>query len=151
MTTRTERLDPTRLAAWRTFLTAHAKLVDAIERELARAGQLPLGSYDVLVALVEAPDRRLRMRELARAVLLSRSGLTRLVDRLESQRLLRRERSEDDRRGAYAVLTDEGYAALRATWPIYAGAIVRHFATYLSDDEAQQLTTILQHVLDAQS
>jgi DNA-binding MarR family transcriptional regulator len=146
----TKRLDDTHLAAWRAFLTAHAALVDGIERDLARAGKIPLGAYDVLLALVEAPNHRLRMRELARTVVLSRSGLTRLVDRLEAQYLLRRERSEDDRRGAYAVLTDEGYAALRATWPVYAGAIVARFARHLSHDDARQLTAILQR-LDART
>ena len=145
------RLDEQHLAAWRTFLTAHARLIDLIERDVARAGRLPLGSYDVLLALVEAPDHRLRMRELARAAILSRSGLTRLVDRLEAQHLLRRERSTDDRRGAYAVLTDEGYQAVRATWPAYARAIIEHFARHLSGDEAIQLTAILQQVLDAMS
>lgn len=145
----TERVSDAHLAAWRAFLTAHATLVDAIEHDLARAGRLPLGSYDVLLALVEAPDRRLRLRELARAVVLSRSGLTRLVDRLEAQQLLRRERSADDRRGAYAVLTDAGYAALRATWPSYASAIEERFGRALSDAEAQQLTAIFRRLLDA--
>ena len=147
---RREQLGEPYLTAWRIFLTAHAVAIDAIERELAAAGRLPLTSYDVLLALAEAPERRLRMRELAGAVVLSRSGLTRLVDRLEADGYLRRERAETDRRGAYAVLTDAGYAAMRAAWPIYAGGIVAHFAHRFSPDEAQTLAHLLRRVLDAE-
>ncbi len=83
--------DASGTAAWRAFLTAHTMLVEAIERDLARAELPPLGWYDVLFALEEVPRRRLRMAVLSRAVVLSRSNLTRLVDRLEAAGLLRRE------------------------------------------------------------
>src|SRR5262245_56887236 len=122
----TEHLDELHLAAWRTFITAHARLIDRIDGELIAAARLPLHWYDVLVELVEAPDHRLRMHELARSVVLSRSGLTRLVDRLESAGLLRRQPDPADRRGAYAVLTEEGRAALRKAWPVYAAGISKH-------------------------
>lgn len=135
-----------RLAAWRAFLNAHAVVISRIERELAEAGQLPLTSYDVLVALSEAPGCRLRMYELANAVVLSRSGLTRLVDRLETEGLLTRERSGGDRRGAFAVLTQRGAAALLAAWPIYAHGIAAHFARYLTDAEVSVLTAALERV-----
>jgi DNA-binding MarR family transcriptional regulator len=138
--------DENELAAWRAFLTAHAAVVERIDRELAAAGVVPLGWYDVLVELAEAPGRRLRMHELAERVVLSRSGLTRLVDRLEAAGLLRRERSGTDRRGAYAVLTDEGWAAFRRAWPVYARAIAAHFARYLSGEEARTLTAALERV-----
>ncbi len=140
------RLDKARLAAWRTFLNAHAAVIDLIEREMAVAGQLPLSSYDVLVALSEAPDRRLRMHELADRVVLSRSGLTRLVDRLEGQGLLSRERCGSDRRGAYAVLTSEGREALRRAWPVYARGIQEHFAALLTDSEVAVVTEALGRV-----
>lgn len=138
--------DETSLAAWRAFLVAHAAAVGAIERELAAAGVVPLTWYDVLVALWEAPEHRLRLNELASAVVLSRSGLTRLVDRLESAGLLRREACADDRRGAYAVLTDAGRAAQLRAWPAYARGIAAHFADYLSREEAAILATVLDRV-----
>src|SRR5947209_13425413 len=108
-----DRIDEFHLAAWRAFINAHASVINRIEEDLAEAGQLPLTSYDVLVALAEAPGQRLRMNELAaRVVVLSRSGVTRLADRLEAEGLLRRERTAADRRGAYAVITERGLAAL---------------------------------------
>ncbi len=139
-------LDGGREAAWRSLLTAHAIVVEKIERGLLEAGLPPLGWYDVLLELHAAPGCRLRMHELARAVVLSRSGLTRLVDRLEGAGLLRREPCPDDRRGAYAVLTLEGEATLRRTWPVYARGIAAHFARHLSDDEARTLAEALGRV-----
>ena len=136
--------DQTKLAAWRALLNAHATAIDAIERELAAERLVPLTWYDVLVALSEAPEGRLRLHELARRVVLSRSGLTRLVDRLEAAGLLRREPCPTDRRGAYAVLTPAGEATLRRTWPTYARGIVGHFARHLDDAEAQVVTTALE-------
>jgi DNA-binding MarR family transcriptional regulator len=142
-----EPLDEFHLAAWRAFLNTHAVLIDKIDHELAAAKVLPLSWYDVLLALYEAPNRRLRMHEIASAIVLSRSGLTRLVDRLEAEGLLFRERSGTDRRGAYAVLTDKGLAALRQTWPVYAKGIVEHFACFLSNKEASILTDVFQKML----
>jgi DNA-binding MarR family transcriptional regulator len=141
-----KELDETRLTAWRAFLNAHAAAVGAIERELAAADCISLTWYDVLVALWEAPQHRLRLHELAQTVVLSRSGLTRLVDRLEAAGLLRREACADDRRGAYAVLTDDGRAAQLRAWPIYARGIVTHFADHLSDEDAMVLTEALGRV-----
>jgi DNA-binding MarR family transcriptional regulator len=138
--------DEQRLVAWRALLTTQARAVEAIERDLAAADLVPLTWYDVLVALWEAPDHRLRLHELAREVVLSRSGLTRLVDRLEAAGLLRRESCADDRRGAFAVLTPEGRAAQLKAWPIYARGISAHFGRHLSDTEATILATALGRV-----
>src|SRR4051812_5445438 len=102
----TGRLDESQLTAWRRFLQAHAVLVRRLEADLLAEHQLPLASYDVLVQLVEAPEHRLRMTELAQRVLISRSGLTRLVDRLEREGLVSREPCDDDARGLFAVLSD---------------------------------------------
>src|SRR6266487_5523679 len=121
---------PNQLTAWRLFITSHATLIEQIDRELSAAGCVPLQWYDVLVELHEAPDRRLRMSELARRVVLSRSSLTHLADRLEAKGMLTRERVGTDRRGAYAVLTDRGRDALRQAWPIYAQGIAQHFAQH---------------------
>jgi DNA-binding MarR family transcriptional regulator len=142
----TELVGEFHLAAWRAFLNAHAAVIDRIEREMDAVGVLPLGSYDVLVPLSEAPDRRLRLHELASRVVLSRSTLTRAVDRLETAGLLRRERVATDRRGAYAVLTERGQEALRTAWPIYARGIREHFARHLDDDEVRVLTASLGRV-----
>ena len=142
-----EPLDEFHLAAWRAFLNTHAVLTDLIDHELAAAKVLPLSWYDVLLALYEAPDRRLRMHEIASAIVLSRSGLTRLVDRLEAEGMLFRERSGTDRRGAYAVLTDKGLAALRQTWPVYSKGIAEHFARFLSDEEVSILSEVFKRVL----
>jgi len=142
-------LDGKREAAWRSLITTQAVVVDKIERALLGAGLPPLGWYDVLLELHAAPGCRLRMHELARAVVLSRSGLSRLVDRLEKAGLLRREPDPEDRRGAFAAITDEGRAMLRRMWPVYAGGIAEHFGGHLSDEEARLLTEALSRVLAA--
>ena len=144
-------VDDARLAAWRAFLNAHAVVIDRIEGDMRDAGVLPLGSYDVLVALLEAPERRLRLHELASRIVLSRSTLTRVVDRLEAEGLLARERVATDRRGAFAVLTARGRQALRRAWPIYERGIATHFARMLSDDEARVLTAALDRIYAAAS
>ena len=96
------------MAVWRSFLRAHAVVLRELERELDRDAALPLAWYDVLLTLAQAPERKLRMAELADRVLLSRSGLTRLVDRLEKAGYVRREPSPDDARGTYTVLHPAG-------------------------------------------
>jgi len=142
-------LDAGRAAAWRSFITAYGVVIERIERELVEAGLPPLGWYDVLLELSGAPDRRLRMHELAEAVVLSRSGLTRLVDRIERAGLLRREPDPADRRGAFAVLTHEGRGMLKRMWPVYARGIAEHFGRHLSDEEARVLDQALSRVRTA--
>lgn len=144
-----ELLDPTALNAWRGFITAHARLIETIDRELAAADCVPLNWYDVLVELVEAPENRLRMSDLARKVVLSKSGLTRLVDKLEKEGLLNRVSSPEDGRGAYAVLTESGRAALRKAWSIYARGIQTYFAAQLGAGDAEQLTALFARILTA--
>jgi DNA-binding MarR family transcriptional regulator len=139
-------LSDTQLAAWRRFLTLHRRIVDAIDRDLQHGGQLPLTSYDVLIELYETPLRRLRMAELAHRVVLSRSGLTRLVDRLEAEGLLTRDRVGEDRRGAYAVLTEAGVDAMRRAWPVYERGIQRYFASALTEDEIATLDRLLSRI-----
>jgi DNA-binding MarR family transcriptional regulator len=131
------------------FLTAHAVLVERIEARLAEAGLPPLSWYDVLWALERAEDRRLRMSELADMTVLSRSNLTRLVDRLESAGLVARERAEEDRRGAFAVVTSEGRAMRRKMWPVYSTAIKELFEDHIDSREAAQMGDTLRRILDA--
>jgi len=147
----TALLTESQLTAWRLFITAHATLIEQIDLALVDAGCIPLQWYDVLIELVEAPGRRLRMSELARRVVLSRSSLTHLADRLEAKELLVRERAGTDRRGAYAVLTERGRDALRQAWPIYAQGIARHFAQHLSAAEIETLAVAFARVLRAEA
>jgi len=146
-----EQLSEQHLTAWRAFLKAHATIIDRIDHDLAAAQRPPLSSYDVLIELYEAPEHRLRMHELAERVVLSRSGLTRLVDRLEAEGLLIRDRSATDRRGAYAVITEQGIEALRQTWPVYARGITEYFARWLTVEEAQLLKSVFVRILQADS
>ena len=129
-------------AAWRSFLRAHATVVRRLEAELVAEHELPLASYDVLVQLSEAPERRLRMTELADRVLLSRSGLTRLVDRLARDGLVHRQACPDDARGTLAVLTDAGLDRLRTAWPTHLRGVAAHLGR-LSPAEVEQLTVLM--------
>jgi DNA-binding MarR family transcriptional regulator len=135
-------------SVWPLFLTAHAVLVERIEARLAAAALPPLAWYDVLWALERAPERRLRMSELADHVVLSRSNLTRLVDRLEEAGVVARERSEEDRRGAYAVITAAGRELRRRMWPTYESGIRDLFDSQLGEVEARHMQTALRRMLE---
>lgn len=143
---RTESRRPSarELAVWRSFLQAHATLVRRLEADLMAEHDMPLATYDVLVQLVEAPERRLRMTELAQRVLLSRSGLTRLVDRLEREELVRREACDTDARGTFAVLTDAGYARLKAATPTHLRGVAEYALDRLSPEELDGLRAALE-------
>src|SRR5215216_6086445 len=118
------------LDAWRAFLTAHAHVTRRISRDLTDAGLPDLGWYDLLWALHRRPDRRLRVNELAREVVLSPTAMSRFVDRVEAAGCVRREPDPDDRRAQQIVLTDEGAALLRRMWPVYARGIGAHFTAH---------------------
>jgi DNA-binding MarR family transcriptional regulator len=139
----TEGLSSTELSTWRTFLRAHDTVTRRLEAELIAEHELPLASYDVLVQLSEAPDRRLRMTELADRVLLSRSGLTRLADRLERDGLISRQACPSDARGTLAVLTDAGLARLQAAWPTHRRGVAEHVTGRLTPDEVATLGALL--------
>ena len=141
------RLSRDELTAWRAFLRAHAVISKALESELVIEQNLSLAAYDVLVQLVEAPERRLRMTELADAVLLSRSGVTRLVDRMERAGLVSRCPVEGDGRGVAAQLTDDGYARLRLASRTHLDGVVRHFAVHLDADELAALERISRRLV----
>ncbi len=131
------------LQAWRMFLRAHAQVTRSLEAELVAEHDLPLPSYDVLVQLSESPDRRLRMTELADRVLLSRSGLTRLVDRLAREGLVERQSCPSDARGTLAVLTEAGLQRLRSAWPTHLRGVAEHVTGKLTADEVEHLTALL--------
>jgi DNA-binding MarR family transcriptional regulator len=141
-------LAPEELAAWRAFLRAHAHVLRRLEQDLVTAHDLPLASYDVLVQLAESPARQLRMTDLAERVLLSRSGLTRLVDRLEREGLVERRACPSDARGTLAVLTDAGTARLRQAWPTHLSGVVERFVGRFTGDELQTLGQLLGRLAD---
>ncbi len=140
-----------RLAAWWRLVAAHARLVQRVGRDLAAATALPLGSYNVLRLLREAPGCRLRLGELARAVVLTRSGATRLAKRLERAGLLRREGYARDRRGSFAVLTDRGRDEWRRAKAVFARTVAEHFGSHLSDAEAETLNAVLGRIVIAEA
>ena len=133
--------------AWRAVFVAHHLVSERIEEALAGAGLPPLSWYDVLFTVAGAPGQRLRMFEVAEGIVMSRSGLTRLVDRIERAGLLRRETCPSDRRGTQLALTEQGEALLRQAAPVYTAAIEEHFLRHLADPAA--VVTALQPVIDA--
>jgi DNA-binding MarR family transcriptional regulator len=137
------------LAAWRALLDAHARTTEVLARELRDEVGLPLPWYDVLLHLNESPDGRLRMQELADKVLLSKSGLTRLVDRMERDGLVTRSACPEDRRGTFADLTSAGKDRLRAAAPTHLRGVREHVADLLDDDEAAVLERLLRRMADA--
>jgi DNA-binding MarR family transcriptional regulator len=145
MTEPITRRDP-RLAAWSTFLRAHAKVVRALESELQAEQELALTDYDVLIQLSAADDRRLRMSDLADRLLLSRSGATRLVDRLVADGLVERVVCDSDRRGQWASLTDAGHRRLREASPTHLRGIAEHFLDRFDADELAELGALLNRV-----
>jgi len=142
-----DRLTPLELGAWREFLHVHAVLTRELDEELRRSHGLPLSSYDVLVNLESAPDRQMRMSELADAVLLSRSGLTRLVERLEREGLLSRADCPSDARGSLAVLTDVGMARLAEARKTHLRGVRERFLDHFDDAELEQLGAYWGRVL----
>ena len=137
-----------KLAVWEQLLVAHTLLMGALERELVAERGLPLSWYEVLMYLNRA-DGAMRMQELARSVLISKSGLTRLVDRIEQAGLIQRTTCPSDRRGTLAVLTPAGKAALRKAAPIHLRGIEEHFAKHVEDGEVDVLRAVLDRVLSA--
>jgi DNA-binding MarR family transcriptional regulator len=143
------RLTELELDAWRNFLRVHATLTRELDEQLRSSHGLPLTSYDVLVNLEDAPDRQMRMSELADAVLLSRSGLTRLVERLEREGLLARADCPGDARGSFAVLTDAGLAKLQQARKTHLAGVRERFLSAFSGDELEQIAEHWRRLLDA--
>ena len=121
-------VDDEALDSWRAFLNAHARVTRRIGRELAAAGLPDLSWYDLLYSLYRAPERRMRVKDLAEAVVLSPTAMSRFVDRVEAAGCVRREPDPADRRALQIVLTDAGIDLLRRMWPVYEAGIQEHFA-----------------------
>jgi len=135
--------------AWAVLLTAHATLIEKIETALAEAKLPPLGWYDVLWELEKAEGGKLRMHELARRIVLSRSNLTRLADRLEDAKLIEREDTPHDRRGYHCVITRAGLAMRRKMWPVYKAEIERLFSKHITAEEARTIGDALARAVRA--
>jgi len=142
-------MSDTGVAAWGALLRVHAALVPQLDRELQAACGLPLTWYDVLLELNAAPGRRLSMGELGTVAVVSRSRVSRVVDQLAADGLVTREANPDDRRSAYATITEAGRARLRAAAPVYLGGIERHFTAHLTAAEARTVATALGKVIAA--
>lgn len=143
------RLSEAELAAWRSFLRAHAALTGRLERDLAEAGGISLSEYDVLLNLAGGPPEGLRPSDLAERVLLTRSGLTRLVDRLVELGHVERRSCPTDRRGQLLVLTVRGRAALRAAAPVHLGGVARGFVAVLSPGELARFGRLAERIAQA--
>jgi DNA-binding MarR family transcriptional regulator len=139
------------LGAWRGFLRAHAALAKELDAQLVAVHGLPLSSYEVLLVLEDAPDGRLRMSEIADLVLLSRSGVTRLADRLEEDGLIERESCLTDRRGLQAVLTDRGRERLREARPTHLAGVRSGFLGKFSNAELDRLCEFWERLLPGAS
>jgi DNA-binding MarR family transcriptional regulator len=135
-------LDELELGAWRGFLRTHAALSRELDADLAAEHGLSLSSYEVLLFLADTPAGRMRMAELADSVLLSRSGLTRLVDRLERDGLVRRESCPGDARGLNAVITAEGRALFDRARQTHLAGVRLRFLDRLSDEEQRELAAV---------
>jgi DNA-binding MarR family transcriptional regulator len=144
-------LDETELRAWRGLLRAHATLVKRLDAELEAAHALPLTSYEVLLHLSKSEGCKMRMCDVAESVLLSRSGLTRLVDRLERDGLVERVSCPDDARGAFARLTDAGREKLAAASTTHLDGIRRHFLSHFEPSELATLADAYERVAEPPS
>jgi DNA-binding MarR family transcriptional regulator len=126
-TTAPSGISEDQLRAWQAFLRAHSSMLRRISRDLEEAELPPLSWYDVLATLRDAPRARLRQVDVAERVLLSTSGLSRLLDRIEAAGLVRRVRCPGDRRSLNVELTDDGAEMLDRMWPVYARGVAEDF------------------------
>lgn len=137
------------LGPWRALLQAHAVVVDVLSREMEAATGLPLGWYEVLLYLQESPQGRLRMHELADSLLLSRSAVTRFVDRMEAAGLVERVSCPSDRRGLELVMTDAGRSQFQKAGRVHLRGIKEHFSSLLTDEETAVLEGAMVKILQA--
>lgn len=145
--TELEQLSATEERAWRALVRAHACLVKRLDAQLEAEHGLPLTSYEVLVRLTKADGGKMRMHDIASSVLLSRSGLTRLVDRLERDGLVDRCSCENDARGAYAVITDAGRGKVSAARASHLEGIHALFVAHYTEAELELLGPLLERLL----
>lgn len=149
MATRAPRpLDTQEMAAWHALIRAHARVVRRLEAELEAEHGLSLPGYEVLAHLSEAPQQRLRMSDLATCAVLTPSGLTRLIDKLTSARLVRRDKCAADARVTYAVLTPEGRRRLVAAYPTHLRGVREHYIDRLRPQQRDAVADALGPLVD---
>jgi len=136
---------PERLRAWRLYFESALALLDVLDTELEREAGIPMRWYDVLVQLEESPQG-IPMNALADRILYSKSGFTRVVDRMEDAGLVRRVRPENDRRSILVVLTDKGAKTMERARRHHREGIERHFSQHLTDSDIKALTRALEKV-----
>jgi DNA-binding MarR family transcriptional regulator len=136
---------PVGLRAWRLYFESALALTDVLDGELERDAGIPMRWYDALVHLEESPDG-LRMNELAERILYSKSGFTRVVDRMEEAGLVRRVRPENDRRSILVVLTDGGRETMERARRLHRHGIEQHFSRHLTDTDIKALTRALEKI-----
>ncbi|MGK5169109.1 MarR family winged helix-turn-helix transcriptional regulator [Geodermatophilus sp. CPCC 205761] len=143
-------LDADEQRAWRAWLYSSQLLQDRLDRELTHETGISHAYYEILVALSETPERRMRMSELADTCLSSRSRLSHAVSRLEERGWVRRQVCPEDGRGQLAVLTDEGFASLEAAAPIHVESVRTHLFDQLSREQVEAMRdlgeTLLRHL-----
>jgi DNA-binding MarR family transcriptional regulator len=139
----TSTLDGTALEAWRSYLQSHASILRELDAELVADHDMTTRDYEVLLYLAQAPDHRLPMSKLAASTMLTRSGITRLVDGLVSAGLIERVACASDARVSYAELTDAGYQKLREAGASHIASIRRLFVEYYTEAELEQLGSLL--------
>jgi DNA-binding MarR family transcriptional regulator len=143
------QFNSTQNSLWKLFLTAHTRLVDRVEQDFKQAELPPFEWYDVLIALKQAPNQQLRLSELAEQLLVNRTNVTRLADRLENAGLIQRKVCKDDRRGAFAVLTKAGLEMQQKMWTVYSQSIGQYFGRHLTQKDTVAFTKALNSMLTA--
>ena len=146
-TTETRWLTKDEQEAWRAFVVGNAMLHERLGHELEAATGLTMADYELMVQLSESEGRRMRMSNLADRSLLSRSRLSHAVGRFEARGWVRREQCADDRRGAWAVLTDEGFAVLEAAAPLHVAGVREHLFDQLGPEDVEALARISRAIV----
>jgi len=147
--TDTQNTQSIHLQMWRSFLETHSTVVKFLERRMDEQHGLPLAWWDVLIQLADGPEGRLRMGELAESVLLTRSGITRLVDRMIVAGLVDREPCPGDRRGYYAVITQQGRDTIEKIGPDHSKDAWEVFLGHIDEEEAALMSQVFTRVLEA--
>lgn len=133
--------------AWGWVLFVHSRILAALEDDMLSQHDLSLTWLDILDRLRQSPGQRMRMNELEQASLFTRSGLTRLIDKMEQAGLVQRERVPDDRRGIYVTITAAGHEKVSRVWPDLGASIHEHFGRHLDQDDAHAIIRALSKVL----
>jgi len=142
-----KKLSDVETRAWVAFVKAQQIVLEKVDKDLKEHGFPPLSWYDVLLELDKTQDGRLRQNELGELILLSKYNVSRLLDRLEKQGLIRRKQCVEDTRGTFAVITSKGKNLRKDMWPVYYKSINEHFLSYFSQDELKQIMAFNERLI----